>query len=61
MGESGRLRSWARAVVKPLTSSPAIPMTHCVGRKPAISSASWSAVEQLSTTALMSVTVPDCM
>ena len=36
-------------------------MTTWVGRKPAISSASWSATEQLSTTAAMSATVPDCM
>ena len=38
-----------------------MPMTTWVGRKPAISSASWSATEQLSTTAAMSATVPDCM
>ena len=48
-------------VVKPLTSSPAIPITTWVGRKPAISSASWRATAQLSTTAPMSATVPDCM
>ena len=30
----GRLRSWVRVVVKPLTSSPAIPITTWVGRKP---------------------------
>ena len=61
MTVSARFRSCDWIVVKPLTSSPAMPMTHCVGRKPAISSASWSATEQLSTTALMSVTVPDCI
>ena len=61
IGWSGRLRSWAWLVVKPLTSSPAIPMTTWLGRKPAISSASWSATEQLSTTAAMSATVPDDM
>ena len=38
-----------------------MPMTTCSGRKPAISSASWSATAQLSTTAEMSATVPDCM
>ena len=38
-----------------------MPMTTWVGRKPAISSASWSATAQLSTTAAMSATVPDCM
>ena len=38
-----------------------MPMTTCDGRKPAISSASWRATEQLSTTAEMSATVPDCM
>ena len=61
IGWSGRLRSWLWVVVKPLTSSPAMPMTTWVGRKPAISSASWSATAQLSTTAAMSATVPDCM
>ncbi len=61
IGWSGFLRSWAWVVVNPLTSSPAMPMTTCVGRKPAISSASWSATAQLSTTAAMSATVPDCM
>ena len=61
IGWSGFLRSWLWVVVKPLTSSPAIPMTTWVGRKPAISSASWSATAQLSTTAAMSATVPDCM
>src|SRR5579862_805915 len=61
IGWSGRLRSWLWVVVKPLTSSPAIPITTWVGRKPAISSASWRATEQLSTTAPMSATVPDCM
>ena len=61
MGTSGFLRSWVSDVVKPLTSSPAMPMTTWVGRKPAISSASWSATAQLSTTAAMSATVPDCM
>ncbi len=61
IGWSGFLRSWLCVVVKPLTSSPAIPMTTWVGRKPAISSASWRATEQLSTTAAMSATVPDCM
>src|SRR4051794_35031135 len=61
IGWSGRLRSWLCVVVNPLTSSPAIPMTTSVGRKPAISSASWSATAQLSTTAAMSATVPDCM
>ena len=38
-----------------------MPMTTWVGRKPAISSASWRATAQLSTTAPMSATVPDCM
>ena len=61
IGWSGFLRSWLWVVVKPLTSSPAIPMTTWLGRKPAISSASWSATAQLSTTAAMSATVPDCM
>ena len=61
IGVSGFLRSWVRVVVKPLTSSPAIPMTTWVGRNPAISSASWRATAQLSTTAAMSATVPDCM
>ena len=61
IGWSGFLRSWLWVVVKPLTSSPAMPMTTWVGRKPAISSASWSATAQLSTTAAMSATVPDCM
>ena len=61
IGRSGFLRSWLCVVVKPLTSSPAIPITTWVGRKPAISSASWSATAQLSTTAAMSATVPDCM
>ena len=61
IGWSGRLRSWLWVVVKPLTSSPAIPMTTWLGRKPAISSASWRATEQLSTTAAISATVPDCM
>ncbi len=61
IGWSGFLRSWLWVVVKPLTSSPAIPMTTWVGRKPAISSASWRATAQLSTTAAMSATVPDCM
>ena len=61
IGCSGRLRSWVSVVVKPLTSSPAMPMTTWVGRNPAISSASWSATAQLSTTAAMSATVPDCM
>ena len=61
IGWSGRLRSWLWVVVKPLTSSPAIPMTTWLGRKPAISSASCSATEQLSTTAAMSATVPDDM
>ena len=61
IGASGCLRSWVIVVVKPLTSSPAMPMTTCVGRKPAISSASWRATAQLSTTAAMSATVPDCM
>ena len=58
---SGRLRSWLRLVVKPFTSSPAMPMMTWLERKPAISSASWSATWQLSTTAAMSATVPDCM
>ena len=57
----GLLALLAWVVVKPLTSSPAMPMTTWVGRKPAISSASWSATAQLSTTAAMSATVPDCM
>ena len=61
IGVSGCLRSCVIVVVKPLTSSPAIPITTCVGRKPAISSASWRATAQLSTTAAMSATVPDCM
>ena len=61
IGWSGRLRSWLWVVVKPFTSSPAMPMTTWLGRKPAISSASWSATAQLSTTAAMSATVPDCM
>ena len=61
LGDQGRLRSWVWVVVKPFTSSPAIPMTTCSGRKPAISSASWRATAQLSTTAEMSATVPDCM
>ena len=61
IGWVGFLRSWTWTVVKPFTSSPAIPMTTWLGRKPAISSASWSATEQLSTTAAMSATVPDCM
>ena len=61
IGGSGCLRSWVIVVVKPLTSSPAMPMTTWVGRKPAISSASWRATAQLSTTAAMSATVPDCM
>ena len=61
MGASGRLRSWVMVVVKPFTSSPAMPITTWLGRKPAISSASWRATAQLSTTALMSATVPDCM
>src|ERR1035437_1911400 len=61
IGTSGCLRSCEWVVVNPLTSSPAMPMTHCVGRNPAISSASCSATEQLSTTALISVTVPDCI
>src|SRR3954447_15559290 len=61
IGTSGRFRSWVSVVVKSLTSSPAMPMTTWVGRKPAISSASWSATAQLSTTAAMSATVPDCM
>ena len=58
---SGFLRSWLRPVVKPLTSSPAMPMITWFERKPAISSASASATWQLSTTAEMSATVPDCM
>ena len=61
IGTSGFLRSCVWLVVKPLTSSPAIPMTTWLGRKPAISSASWRATAQLSTTAPMSATVPDCM
>ncbi len=61
IGWSGRLRSWLWVVVKPFTSSPAMPTTTCDGRKPAISSASWRATAQLSTTAAMSATVPDCM
>ena len=61
IGWSGCLRSWLCVVVKPLTSSPAMPMTTWLGRKPAISSASWRATAQLSTTAAMSATVPDCM
>ena len=61
MGWSGRLRSWLWLVVKPLTSSPAMPMTTWVGWMPAIASASRSAARQLSTTPAMSVTVPDCM
>src|SRR4051812_34874284 len=61
MGWSGLLRSWLWVVVKPLTSSPAMPIMTCVGRKPAISSASWRATAQLSTTAAMSATVPDCI
>src|SRR5688500_4525465 len=59
--ESGFFRSCDRLVVKPLTSSPAMPMMTWLERKPAISSASWRATWQLSTTALMSATVPDCM
>src|SRR5688500_14641704 len=58
---SGRLRSWLMLVVKPFTSSPAIPTMTWRGRKPAISSASWRQTWQLSTTAEMSATVPDCM
>ena len=61
MDWSGFFRSCECVVVKPLTSSPAMPMTTCDGRNPAISSASWRATEQLSTTAAMSATVPDCM
>ena len=61
IGWSGFLRSCEWVVVKPFTSSPAMPITTWVGRKPAISSASWSATAQLSTTAAMSATVPDCM
>ena len=61
IGMPGFFRSCVSVVVKPLTSSPAMPITTCDGRKPAISSASWSATEQLSTTAAMSATVPDCM
>ena len=57
----GVLALLARLVVKPFTSSPAMPMITWLERKPAISSASWSATWQLSTTAAMSATVPDCM
>ena len=39
----GPLALLAVLVVKPLTSSPAMPMTTWLGRKPAISSASWRA------------------
>src|SRR5687768_5303814 len=59
--ESGFFRSCDRLVVKPFTSSPAMPMMTWLDLKPAISSASWRATWQLSTTALMSATVPDCM
>ncbi len=58
---SGRLRSTLRVVVKPLTSSPAMPMTTLSAVRPDIASASSRAARQFSTTAGMSATVPDCM
>ena len=61
MGASGLRRSWLWLVVKPFTSSPAMPMMTWVGWMPAVASASRSAERQFSTTPRMSVTVAACM